>query len=163
MVPGVVGPEVVSEGAGAGGAEVVAPAVGEDPVPDVVAVDGDVVVVDVGVVVVAEQAALVGVRRGPACPATVSGVVAFALARGEVAAGVDAPTVVGVQRPPAWPGERALGTADVEDFALGPKMTRVTWESHINRSSSRRVITTPVSWSTGGAIPRVSYVARTVS
>ena len=69
--------------------------------PTSVAVDGDVVVVDPGVVVVAEQAAFVGVGGRTAGPAAVSGVVALALVRGEVTAGVDAATVVGVQRPPA--------------------------------------------------------------
>ena len=96
-----------------------APAVGEHPVADVVAVDGDVVVVDPGVVVVAEQDAFVGGGGGSAGPAAFSGVVAFALARGQVAAGVGAATVVGVQRAPAGPGEGAVGPADVQDLTLG--------------------------------------------
>ncbi len=113
-------PEVGVQGSGGGGAHGQPPAVGEDPAAAVVAVDGDVVVVDVGVVVVAEQdAAVGGVGAGATGPAAGVGVVAFALAGGCVAAGVHASAVVGVQRPPPGSGEGALGAADVEDLALG--------------------------------------------
>ena len=112
--------EVGVEGSRSSGSDGSAVAVGEDPAPELVAVDGDVVVVDVGVVVVAEQdPAVLGVGAGTTGPPAGFGVVSFALARGCVTAGVHAPAVVGVQRPPPGSGEGALGAADVEDLAEG--------------------------------------------
>ena len=142
MFQGLGVEEVGVQGSGGGGAQGQPPAVGEDPAAGVVAVDGDVVVVDVGVVVVAEQdAAVGGVGAGATGPAAGVGVVAFALAGGCVAAGVHASAVVGVQRPPPGAGEGALGASDVEDLAggrIGRGERRLAYHPASLRSASRQ-------------------------